>query len=280
MADLNTFVDEAETGFTGAADELPSQGGSRTPTILPGVSLFRLPPNLDQCWMPFDVEKKIDKVVQTYPAGTMVNGEDVSGKPIIEHHLMLVFDSENPLVVVGGEFDGLPVNYVSISTLPRKRGKGDDAPNVPDMTYFVRKSLNDQTPVLTRRDWMTIVNKYPGAVVRFEHGLSAFCDPERVRYISDGAGGVLEDPNGEHGCGKGAAGKEGGRFYTSAFRVKELDTEGNETGRMVYVDSIQCPNCGAMLRGFFRVEKFMPPLAGSPVVQAGAGTTAGQGQLA
>ncbi len=269
-ADLTNFVDAPEEGGAMTADELPSQGGSRTPTILPGTSTFRLPANIDQCWEPFDFEKKIGGVVQTHPAGTVIGGVDVSGQAVIEHHLMLKFDSENPLIVEGGPYDGLPVNYVSISTMPRKRGKGDDAPSVPDMTYFVRKCLKDASPVQKRSDWMAIVNKHAGAIIRLEHGLSAFCDPERVRYIGDGAGGVIEDPDGNHGCGKGPAGKERARFYTSAFHVDEVDGDGNKTGRKVYTDAVTCPNCGAALRGFFRVEKFLEPLASGQQVGGGA----------
>lgn len=277
FADMGGFVDEAETSFTGAAEELPSQGGSRTPTILPGTSTFRLPANIDQCWKPFDVQKKTaDKQIVTHPAGTIIAGVDVSGQPVVEHHLMLQFDSDNPLVVEGGPYDGLPVNYVSISTLPRKRGKGDDAPLVADMLYFVRKSLKDNTVIAKRSDWMAIVNKYAGAIVRLEHGLSAFCDPERIRYVSDGAGGVIEDPEGTKGCGKGPGGKDNARFYTTAFHVDEVDGEGNKTGRKVYSESISCPNCGAALRGFFRVEKFLEPLASGQQVGGGAAAPAGQ----
>lgn len=257
--DLTKLAGTTEEGFTGAGDELPAQGGSRTPTILPGVSNFRLPANIDQCWDTFDVEKKgPDGQVLTNPAGTMKDGVDVSGKPVTETHLMLKFDSDNPLVVVGGEFDGLPVNYMNISTLPRKRGKdkpGQPAPVVPDMTYFVRKSLKDGSPVQSRADWVTIVNKHAGAIVTLDHGLSAYCDPERTRYIPDDAGGVVEDPDGNKGCGKGPGGKERARFYTSDFRVKMED------GSFAYHEQVQCPNCGAMLRGFFRVEKYLEPNA-------------------
>lgn len=262
-ADMSGFVDEAETSFTGGAEELPSQGGAATPTVLPGTSLFRLPPNLDQCWQPFDVEKKVGGVIQTYPVG-----HADAGKPVIEHHLMLKFDSENPVLVEGGPFDGLPLSYLSISTLPRRRGKGDDAPQVADMTYFVRKSLKDASPVVNRKDWIAIVNKHAGAVIRLEHGLSAFCDPARTRYVEDGAGGTIEDPTGVKGCGKGPGGADNKRFYSNSFRVPEVDATGVATGRTVYTDRIVCPNCGASLRGFFRVEKFLEPLASTQQVQA------------
>lgn len=263
--------DEQEEGFTGAADELPSQGGSATPTVMPGISLFQLPPNLDQLWSTFDVEKKTDDgQVITHPAGTIIDAVDVSGKAVLEQHLMLKFDRENPLIVVGGPFDGLPA-MCTISTLNRKRGKKDDlhAKKVSDMTYFVRKALRDNTLVTFKKDWMPIVNKYVGHQIRLEHGLSAFCDPERTRYVEDGAGGTVEDPNGNKGCGKGPAGKDNARYYSMNFRIPEVNAEtGEATGRQVFTDRIICVNCGASLRGFFRIEKFLEPLGTTQVVQA------------
>lgn len=266
--DLTKLAGEAEGGFTGAADDLPAQGGGRVPTILPGIHSFRLPGNIDQCWQTFDIEKKgPDGTVLTWPAGTVKDGVDVSGKPQTETHLMLAFDSESPMVCVdpGGEYDGLPVNYVSISTLPRRRGKdkpGNPAPRVPDMTYFVRKCLQDNSPVKSRADWVAIVNKHAGAIITVESGLSAHCDPSRTRYISDGAGGVVEDPDGNKGCGGAPGSKSKGHYYTSDFRMRM------EGGGFGYVDSLSCTNCGAILRGFFRIEQYLAPAAVASAVQA------------
>lgn len=274
MADPKELAlrDTAEESYTG--DELPSQGGGFTPTIMPGIHTFQLPANIDQLWSTFDVEKKD-------AAGNAILIADPNDPakqiPATDQHLMLKFDRDNPLVHIGGDYDGLPATC-TISTLARKRGKGDDAPVVADMTYFVRKCLADKTAVVKRGDWIPIVNKHAGAIIRVESGLSAYCDPERVRYVSDGAGGVVEDPAGTHGCGKGPAPKmrDKGRYYSQDFRVPEQvpNAETGEmvrTGKTVMTDQITCHSCGAALRGFFRIEKYLEPLASTQVV-------AGQGQ--
>lgn len=256
--ELNLNADQVEDTFTG--DDLPTQGSGFTPTILPGIHTFQLPLNLDQLWATFDVEKKD-------ASGNVILGADQ--RPITEQHLMLKMTKDNPIICMdGGEFEGLPAS-VTISTLGRKRGKKDDAdaPVVADMTYFVRKTLKNAEPVIKRGDWIPIVNKYAGHMIRLETGLSAFCDPERTRYVSDGAGGVVEDPNGVKGCGVGPKAKVGARFYTSEFKQDEVNPEtGERTGRKIWVDQIVCTNCGAALRGFFRIEKYLEPLATTQVV--------------
>lgn len=262
--------------------ELPSQGSSYTPTILPGKYLFRLPANLDQCWEARDYEKK-DKDKQ------VVMGPD--GKPVVEQHLLLQFDAENPLVVVGGDYDGLPAQ-ATITTIPRDRNrkKGEPPNLVHDLTYLVRTSLNDRTPVTKKKEWPGIVNKYAGHVIYLETGLSAQCSSERVRYVDDGAGGGVADPGGVMGCNH-AAGMEKGensRLYTNDFKVKvwqdqtpggagntyntrEEAIEGGVPAEYLkqitlFTDTVHCKGCGARLRGFFRVEKYLPPLASTQQV--------------
>lgn len=281
--------DEAEESFTGASEELPAQGGSFTPTILPGRSLFRLPANLDQCWETKDYEKKD-------AAGNVLH-DQATGQPVVEQHLLLKMDDENPMIIVGGPYDGLPAQS-TITTIARRRGKKSDkdAPMVHDLTYLVRTSLQDQTPVLKRKDWIPLVNKYAGHLVHLEHGLSAQCSPERVRYIDDGSGQGIEDPDGTMGCDHAAgpammedgtfpaSAKKGSRLYTKDFSVSRVQdtTSGNvynsrdeaiEAGAQaadlknvtVFVDTVYCKGCGARLRGFFRIEKFLAPLASTQI---------------
>lgn len=276
MAEALNLRNEVEESMT--EGELPSQGGTYVPTILPAIHHFRLPANIDQCWEAKDYEKKDDQ-------GQVINGPD--GKPLTEQHLLLKFDKENPMIVVGGDFDGLPATAV-ITTMARFRGKKSDPnrPKVSDLTYFLRDALNDQTPIKFRKDYVTAINKYAGKVVRLETGLSAQCDPDRVRYIDDGAGGVVEDPDGHKGCNKaqGPESRDGSRLYTSDFKVTQhqvIDTgetfgtrdealqaaaaTGLGPDRIKAITSFSdrawCKNCGAALRGFFRIERFCKPLA-------------------
>lgn len=280
MAEALALRDDVEESLT--EGELPSQGGSFVPTVLPNHYHLRLPANLDQCWDAKDYEKKDSD-------GHVIMGPD-SKTPLVEQHLLLKFGKENPLIVVGGEFDGLPVSS-TITTMARRRGKKGDAtaPIVSDMTYFLRDSLNDQaTKIVMRKDYIPAINRFAGKIFRIESGLSAQCDPERVRYIDDGNGGVVEDPDGVKGCdqAQGPQSKVGSRLYTSDFKVKRFQV--NSTGEVFntreealesctalglaaaseikpidsFVDRAWCKNCGAALRGFFRIERFAKPIAG------------------
>lgn len=268
--------DDVEDTFTASqqGEELPSQGGTYVPTILPGTHHLRLPSNLDQCWEAKDYEKK--------DAAGNVTGT--------EQHLLLKLDRDSPMIVVGGEFDGLPAT-ATITTIGRKRGKKTDtnAPVVADMTYLVRDALADTTPVVKRKDWVPIVNKHAGDIIRIESGLSAQCDTTRVRYLDDGAGGVVEDPEGTMGCGN-PAGKPNladgveTRLYTQDFKMKMflVPTTGEKfhdrTDAVaactaagvspaeikpvdVFSERAYCKNCSAALRGFFRIERYLKPLA-------------------
>lgn len=240
--------DEAEETFVGAAEELPEQGGGYTPTILPGIHFFTLPANIDQCWGAFDVELKDAQ------GNPVLDGD---GKPRVRQELYLKFDRDNPLVCADteGEYGGLPAGTITISTLGRKRGKKSDpnAPVVADMTYFLRTSLQDKTVIARKADWIPAVNKHAGEMIRIETGLRATCDTERVRYVADPNDPMrsIEDPEGTHGCGK--------KFYTQAFKARVWD---EAAGREVSVptDRIVCDQCGASLRGFIQVEKFLAPL--------------------
>jgi hypothetical protein len=284
MGDVTEIRDEAEESFTGGegAPELPEQGGSFTPTILPGTHLFRLPANIDQAWEAKDYEKK-------NADGTVIMAGD---KPAVEQHLLLKFNEDAPLIVVSDdEYNGLPA-HATITTIARPRGKKSDPnrPHVHDLTYFVRDSLNDKTPVTKKKEWIPLVNKYAGYLVRVEHGLSAQCSSDRVRYIDDGTGKAIEDPDGTKGCDHAAGEKsvDGSRLYTNDFKVKywqsaasgnnyntreEAIEQGEPADQLKqltgFSDRAVCKNCGAMLRGFFRIERFLKPLASTQTVQQG-----------
>jgi len=293
MTEPMQIRDEIDESYSG--DELPAQQGLQTPTILPGVDHFRLPVNIDRCWDAKDYEKRNAEGLVQF---------DNNGMPLTEQHFLLKFDADNPMIVQGGDYDGLPAT-ATITTIPRRRrGKGpgkDNGPLVHDITYLVRECLNDKTPVTKKSDWMAIINRYPGAVIRLEHGLSAQCSPDRVRYVDAGDGTVVQDPDGTMGCGD-AAGRyrsKGGRaegdpetrLYTQSFKttvfvdqrtgtsyptrdealqavVDSGGTASDVRATPAWTDHAVCKGCGAVLRGFFRIEKFLKPLA-SPIVSGG-----------
>lgn len=277
MTNAIQFRDEVEESLT--TGELPEQGGGAiVPTVLPGIHTLRLPANLDQLWDAKDLEKRDSN-------GNVVMGAD--GNPVLEQHFFLSFDKDNPLIVVGGDFDGLPVS-ANISTLARLRGKKTDAnrPRVADMTYLLQTSLNDKSPIRFRKDFVAAVNRHAGEIIRIESGLQAQCSSERVRYIDDGTGRAIEDPDGTKGCdhAAGPQSKEGSRLYSQDFKIQmfrnaatgETFNSRDEALQSVaamglgadqvqpvntYSDRAICKNCVALLRGFFRIEKFLPPLA-------------------
>jgi hypothetical protein len=233
VADLNSLqlrddvVDEIPADM-----DLPEQMGAPAPTLMPGVDLFRLPATLPQLWDVLD-EKVKDG-----------NGQE-TGATV--QRLKLKFDRDNPLVVIGGPRDG-QVLQATITTVPRKRGKKDsDAPSVADMTYLLRECLQDKTVIKSNKDWVNALNKHANAVVRLEHGLSGYCNPEKVRYIDvldaegNATGETVPDPSGLKGCGK--------RHYTQAFKNPD-GTYATETG---------C-ECGAVVRGFAQIERFLKPV--------------------
>ncbi|HET9253872.1 MAG TPA: hypothetical protein VFO16_01560 [Pseudonocardiaceae bacterium] len=286
MAEQLNLRDEPETSMT--EGDLPAQIGPQTPTILPGTDLFQLPANIDQCWEAKDYEKKDDD-------GNVLMDPNDPTKAQVEQHYLLKFDQNNPMLVVGGEWNGLPAT-ATITTIPRRRGrKGDEkAPLVHDIAYFVRESLAHKSgKVHNRRDWIPMVNAHPGAIVRLDHGLSAQCATDRVRWIDDGTGTAVPDPDGNQGCGDAAGryvksgGKTDGqpetRLYTNAFKVPvflvDLTNEAFKTREEAlevavalgggaanvkqgqgWTDHVVCKGCGALLRGFFRIEKFLEPL--------------------
>lgn len=237
--------------------DLPEQmGGQGLPPLMPGISLFRIPANLVQCWESYDEALKDDQGnVLAHPPGTnkMVGGQliDVSGQPKVIQRLRVKFDKDTPLIVVGGENNDRPV-ATTISNQPRNRArKGEPKLLVADMAYLLRESLVFKGPLTKNSEWYAAMNQYAGKVFRSEHGLIAFCNPEKVRYINDandpsGLGSVI-DPSGQHGCGK--------RHYTSSFKLPAA--QGGKFSDIVY-----CTQCQAKLRGFFQIERFLKPTPG------------------
>lgn len=232
---------------------LPAQMGAPRETLAPGIDEFRLPSDLSRLWHDITAEDTRQFLPNGQPNPTF-------GKKIARRQLK--FDQNAPLVVVGGKLDGLPMT-ATFSTNPRPRGKKDDPKTawVSDVHYVLAFGLNDKTYPKLPAEVEATINKYAGGTIRLEHGLTAQCRPDKVRYIAvtiDGAVQSIQDPSGKKGCSA--------RFYTKDFK---LETGGYAT--QTYCDcGTPSPEEAAqgavpvqvLLRAFESVDRILPPLAG------------------
>jgi hypothetical protein len=217
--------------------DLPEQFGGPRSTLMPGQSTFRLPANLAPLWSEVEMLDGRQTLANGQPNPTY--GQKVKRR-------QLKFDRNHPLVVEGGPHHGEPMT-ASFSTNPRPRGKKDDParPWISDLAYVLDIGFADKSRPKTVDALVAQINRYGGKTLRLEHGLTAHCRPDRVRYIlvktADGEA-TIQDPQGKKGCDA--------RYYTKDFRNPEngqYDTE------------IQC-DCGAVLRAFESVERILEPL--------------------
>lgn len=247
-----------------AGQPLPDQGGGSAREILqPSITTFRLPNNLAQCWQ--DLEATDMRKV-------LMNGQANPTTGQKRKFRKLVFDRNNPLVVVGGPLDGAPLTMVW-NTVPRPRGRWDqrDEPSTPwvhDLAYFLEIGLRDASRPTTQAALEATINKYAGKTIRFEHGLKAECRADKVRYIDVvtrtphpenpqvlvESSNVQQDPAGVKGCGK--------KYYTKDLRDKEA-----KSGEPQYLTELNCEGklpdgtgCRAVIRAFESFERFAPPL--------------------
>lgn len=239
--------------------ELPEQmGGQALPTLLPGINVFRVPSSIAQCIEAFDEQQKAPDgsvIMRPATAAELAANPAATMVPSVLQRLRVKFDKENPLIVVGGPNDGTPV-ATSISNVPRNRArKGEPPQKVADMTYWLRTSMGDTaSPLSTPKQWLAAILQTAGKTFRVEHGLTAQCREDKVRYINDptdpSGRGSIQDPSNQMGCGK--------RHYTKDFRLPAASVA---PGQNPFSDMMYC-SCGAKLRGFFQIEKFLPPTAG------------------
>jgi len=286
MADVNQPILPA-SGEEWPEGDLPEQMGGPRTLLMPGQSTFKLPTNLAQLWHDIAIEDTRPYLAsgQINPTGPLgphatVNGDERRGAKVARKQLK--FDRNSPLVVEGGKQDGEPMT-ATFTNNPRARGKKDDPKTawVSDIAYMLDISLQDKTRPTDPASMIATVNKYAGKTIRGEHGLTAQCRDDKVRYIlvqtRDAAGTIVEsniaDPTGTKGCGK--------RWYTKDFKNPE-------TGQ--YDQEIAC-TCGApqpevvaalqaagqpippavvvVLRAYESWERFVPPLVvGTPPTQA------------
>lgn len=257
-------VAETSVEWPEAGQSLPEQGGGARTVLMPNTYTFLLPASLAGLW--HDIEVKDTREF-------LANGQLNPTFNRLIKRKQLKFDRNNPLIVVGGPHDGEPM-LAQFSSAPRPRSfeknasKDPKTPWISDLSYLLDISLNDKSRPADPVVLVATINRYAGKTIRLQTGLSAFCNPERVRYLrvvidlaayqaSGGKTGVddITDPTGRKGCGR--------RYRTSDFKI-----EGG------YNREVGC-DCGTptpeeaakgvqpatvVLRGFEQVERFLPPL--------------------
>lgn len=231
--------------------ELPSQGGGFVETLLPGIDTFLVPATLAQLWEVKPVRDSREKLANGQPNPKF--GQDVP-------RLFLKFTKQAPLIVADGKHKGTPL-IGTISGVPRRRGRADDlsAPWISDLAFMLDIGFGNKSRPATPAALQAAINAYAGKTIRIDHGLSAHCRADKVRYIEVQVGTELQtvqDPSGTKGCGDDTKFRQDnprrkkGRYYTDDFKDPT-------TGE--YSDELVC-ECGAVLRGFPSIERFVPPL--------------------
>jgi hypothetical protein len=261
QADINKPPAVADPGDMWPEGDLPAQGGGFGPTLMPSIDEFIVPQNLAQLWDTVDIKDSNPK--------SRTFGQVVSRN-------RLKFDKNAPLIVASGPNKG-EVFTCQVSANPRPRGKADDenTPWISDLAYMLEIGFGDKSRPTSAQALKAQINKYAGKSIWIDHGLSAHCRPDQVKYVyddanpnPDGTPKTMKDPRGVKGCGddtkKRADGKgKQGRYYTRDFK----DPDSKDGG---YVDQIECDTvigvtqagapvyCGAALRGFPSLERFVP----------------------
>lgn len=257
--DINDTKPRADIGGEWPEGDLPEQMGGQRTTLQPGVDTFALPKNIRQLWHDLEIEDG---------RPFLANGQPNPEKGQKKKRRQLKFDRNSPMVVVGNAHNDEPMT-ASFSSNPRPRGKKDDpkTPWVSDLAYVLEVGFGDKSRPKTVTELEALINKYveAGKHLRLEHGLSAQCRPDKVRYILVQTANpdfnpalpesptnqkviesTIQDPSGTKGCGE--------RYYTKEFKNPDA-----KPGEPQYDAEIQC-DCGSILRGFEQVERILPPL--------------------
>jgi hypothetical protein len=259
MTDINDPNVRPDVSVEWPEGEFPEQGGGVFITLLPQIDTFRVPENVAQLWHPVVIEDERQFLANGQPNPTYK--QKVARK-------QLKFDRNSPLVVVGGQYDGLPMTAQwSNNPRPRPWKKREDpkTPWISDLAYLLGVGLASPARPKTPEELVAEINKYAGKTVRLRHGLSAQCRPDKVRYIlvktAEGEANI-QDPSGTKGCGA--------RYYTKDFRDPSTGKYETEIGCDCGTPSAEQAAAGAqpvtvVLRGFENVDEILPPLgAGDP----------------
>lgn len=249
--------------------ELPEQSSAPLPTVMPGISIFQLPTDMLSVIETFDELQKAEDGSPIYEPDPANPGQQ---RQRVVQRVRLHFTKDNPLMIVNPTERKDMVVTATISNVPRNRARKGEPPNkVADLAYLIRVSLKDTTSVLNSpKSYVQALLTKGGQQFRAEHGLTAHCREDKVRYIHkapddpntpDNGLGSQEDPAGTMGCGK--------RFYTSKFKLPAA--QGGGFTDIAYCDNPQCLANGhgnpAKLRGFFQIERWLEPIAGMNAVQ-------------
>ena len=141
-----------------------------------------------------------------------------------------------------------------ISAVPRNRArKGEPERLVSDITYLA-VALGHPSKAVTlkpsgkvefvsadsQKALHEVIVSHAGQYFTAANEWSSYCNDQKTRYISDGAGGSVEDPSGTKGCGK---------------RVYSRDIPKGPAGEDL--DRFPCA-CGAQLLAFQQLSNFQP----------------------
>lgn len=151
-----------------------------------------------------------------------------------------------------GSFEYAGQWFGRISAVPRNKAKTGEAKRlVSDLTYLAVALGHPSKAVTIKSTGETefvsadtqgalaaLLAKHAGEYFQADNEWSAFCNVDKVRYISDGTGGNVEDPTGTKGCGK--------RYYS---RDIPKDAAGQAQ------DRFPC-TCGAALLAFQNLGRF------------------------
>lgn len=144
--------------------------------------------------------------------------------------------------------------YGRISAIPRNRAKtGDPKRLVSDLTY-VAGAFGHQAKAVTlkpsgvvefiaadtQKALHEIIVSHAEQYFSANNEWSGFCNPKNTRYISDGAGGSAEDPDGTKGCGTNVYSRD----------IPRVNGEAQQ--------KFPCPKCGAVLLAYQNLGNFQP----------------------
>jgi hypothetical protein len=188
MAKLSELAlkDEPITSAPTDWESLPEQrGGGFQPLPQPGTYSFKQPANIDEAFSEVNV---------ALVAAFRVTGQRVEVRYDSEHPLTIISEGEHK----GERFD-TSVNNIEINRAP----KGQPEVRVPDMAYLLQAHGEPSMPPLgANKQFLAALSKHAGQAFTADIEWRASSKANKVRYIYNEEGKVVEDPAGCMGSGK------------------------------------------------------------------------------